>query len=628
MDYPAEAPRFVFARPLLETGTGYVDNGVVALSELRPDVWRSRTGTIGDLLLKFRRKFARGPLAAKVAVALCGEYDKVGYDSTWRLLRSGAPEAQYGAARLEPGGTDEYGRRQRRSSLTDSDLAMRLISMSEALNYAEYCGAGMERELRKNRYSNKIYFPDAKGREREQLYNDSPYATTSSSTRVTLELTSVERVNKGARVHCTLDYSTHSLPRDTPHAIVADHIYALFAANAVGVNEIPSSARSATVHMRPVCLPAVSSITLRPRRNIEGMVQSTEGWLQASFLQRYQCLTLGTTITVGVRSGGGGDASARHRYVTEEFTVIEVVSKEEDEKWGSLSIASGGGPQHGCSAVSVADRFLVEVGVKIKPESGLEAVGAKRPEEGARVQAQQGSAATKFKVPLVQRVRVASFVLGSAPTVVVRVQLWPGFVAAGEADIAPAVEVECHPLTEISEVRATLGAALDERPGGCALYLSTLLHAGEDPRDESARTALPLRVESVAVRNGPARRAAFELPLSGALETSVRAALSDASLSTRRARRRPAAAVQPYRTICVRQVLPAALRCAVTGAEPAAAAYVVGPGEGDCRTLIGLRDTSACAWVGEMVRKRQLTEYERRIVSWQFVVAHATAQLL
>ena len=114
-------------------------------------MWRARAGTVGALLLKFRLKFARGPCAAKVAVALCGEYDKVGYDATWRLLRSGAPEAQYGAARLEPGGTDEYGRRQRRSSLTDRNLAMRLVSMSEALAFAEHCGAGMERELRKNR---------------------------------------------------------------------------------------------------------------------------------------------------------------------------------------------------------------------------------------------------------------------------------------------------------------------------------------------------------------------------------------------------------------------------------------------------------------------------------------------
>ena len=151
LDYPIEAPRFIFAQPLLESGTGYVDNGVVALSELRPDVWRARAGTVGALLLKFRLKSARGPCAAKVAVALCGEYDKVGYDATWRLLRSGAPEAQYGAARLEPGGTDEYGRRQRRSSLTDRNLAMRLVSMSEALAFAEHCGAGMERELRKNR---------------------------------------------------------------------------------------------------------------------------------------------------------------------------------------------------------------------------------------------------------------------------------------------------------------------------------------------------------------------------------------------------------------------------------------------------------------------------------------------
>jgi hypothetical protein len=464
---------------------------------------------------------------------------------------------------------------------------------------------------------------------------------------VTLELTSVERVNKGARVHCTLAYSTHSLPRDTPHAIVADHIYAIFAANAAGVDEISDSARSTTVHMRPVCLPAVSSITLRPRRNIEGVVQSTEGWLQASFLQRIQCLTLGTTITVGVRNGGNGfEASTRHGYTTEEFTVVEVVSKDKEEKWGSgasrLRIAPGEGPQLGCSAVSVADRFLVEVGVKIHPESGLEAVGAKRREgEGggasspppmptrggeAAVRAQQGGAATKAAAPSLQRARVASFASGRAPTVAVRIHLWRGFVEADAADVASAVEVECHPHTDIAEVRAALAAALDERPGGRALYLSTLLHAGEDPRDASAQTALPLRVESVAVLGGAARRVAFELPASGALEASVRAALSGALPRARRAPHR--AAVVPYRTICVRQALPPALRCAVTGAAPPTTAVVVGPGEGDCRTLMGLRDASACAWVGELVRERQLTEYERRIVSWKFVAAHATAQLL
>ena len=82
----------------------------------------------------------------------------------------------------------------------------------------------------------------------------------------------------------------------------------------------------------------------------------------------------------------------------------------------------------------------------------------------AAVRAQQGGAATKAAAPSLQRARVASFASGRAPTVAVRIHLWRGFVEADAADVASAVEVECHPHTDIAEVRAALAAdGLEQR---------------------------------------------------------------------------------------------------------------------------------------------------------------------
>ena len=651
LDYPSVPPVFFFQGPLLETGTGFVDNGVVALSELRPDVWRSskadaRTGTargcVGELIHKFRSSFAQGRSAAKVAIDLDGEYDRAGFDATWRLLRSGLPPRQFSATRLDSGSKDEYGRKIPRSGLSESDLTMRVMKMSDALNFAEQ--SGIKGELVRHQFSNLIFFPDSKGRERQNLFDDSPYASSSSATRVTLEIEPVQRVNRGARFHCTLAFGTHSLSFRTPHAIVADHVYDALAARSAGGGQEGTTTTTTleehpVVRMRPVCLPAVSVVTLRPRRNVEGSVTSTEGWLRQAFLQRIQCLTLGTTICVGVRTAG--------EYLTEVFTVVEVVSKEKDERWGALQIAPGEGPLE-CTAVSVADRFLVEVGVKLQPESGLEKLGSTGAAAASASSADAASAggggalsprrsavlAATAERPAEQRVCVPSFRRGRAPTVAVHIALWRGFVAEGDG--APSVVIQCHPDTDLAEVHQALADALDLRPARSDHYLGNLLHAGEDPRDVLATTPLPLVIESIAVQGGgtesrplitpgAARPSGCELPIAGELQRSLTAAMSIRGTSPRKKKH---GAARLIRTVRVRQSVPSARRCSITGAANPALTHVVGPGIGDCRTLMGLSDASACPWIGEMTSARELTEYERRICSWVFVKAHNRAGLL